>query len=113
MVTTSWPGATSERAARSDDEPLERFGREQLLGRAKPPREPLLVVVAQERLQHVVVSLAEAVGPVVLAQEPSRVLQMLVQPRLHEPQCGGVVNPGVRLLLGLDQGLGQRLRNPA
>src|ERR1700748_1129618 len=92
---------------RSDDERLERLGREQLLGRAQRPREPLLLVVAQKRRKHVAVGAAQPVGPVVLAQELPRVLEVLVQPRLHEPQRGGVVDAGVRLLLGLGQGLVQ------
>ncbi len=52
----------------SDDEGLGRLLREQLRRFVLTPGQPLLVVVAEERAQHVLVAL-QAVGPVVLAHQ--------------------------------------------
>src|SRR6186997_2858420 len=64
----------------SDLRQIERGAREQLLRRDTPRRESLLVVIAQECLEHVAVRL-EAVAPVVLAHQPARGLEFRDAPR--------------------------------
>src|ERR1051325_2605411 len=65
-----------------DLEAFQRLAREQLFGREAALRQALLVVVAQERVEHVAVRL-EAVGPPVLAQLALRLLHVRDAPRQH------------------------------
>src|SRR2546422_8950432 len=84
----------------SDPERHQRLRREKLFGFQPPLRQPLLVMIAQERLEHVAVGL-EAVGPPVLAELPARLLDVRRLPREHRCERHGgaevFVSPALRL----------------
>src|SRR6185312_3494237 len=69
-------------AGSSDLETLERFRREQFLGRAASRRQALLVVIAQERVEDVPVG-RDAIGPPVRPHQRLRLLGGFDLPRQH------------------------------
>src|SRR5215831_17597838 len=75
--------------AASNAERLERLGREELLWLQQARRQPLLMVIAKERLEHVAVRL-ETVGPPVLAHFPQDVFDVCDLPGQHRRERGGV-----------------------
>src|SRR3989442_9560977 len=72
----------ARRSRGSDPERLERLRREKLFRFQPPLREPLLVVIAQERLEYAAVGF-EAVRPPVLAELAPRLLDMRGLPGQH------------------------------
>src|SRR6266571_2923441 len=80
--------APSARGEKSHAEGLERLRGEQFFRFEFALGEPLLVVIAQERFQHVAVGL-ESVGPPVFAQLPASLLDVRDLPREHGGQRHG------------------------
>src|SRR5215471_7574953 len=75
-------GTTAERltAHLSNRKRLMRGGMEHLLGRHQPWRQPLRMMMSQERLQYLAIG-CEAVGPEVVPHQLARGLEQLVDER--------------------------------
>src|SRR5258706_12418559 len=83
---------------------LERLASEEVLGLEAALGEALLVVVAQEGVEHVAVGV-EAVGPPVFAHFAARFLDMRGEPGHHRGECGGLAIHFHRTLFRSDQRL--------
>src|SRR5687768_939936 len=90
-----------------DLERLQGFGREHLLRLQAALREPLLVVIAQERVERMPVAV-KAVRPPVLAQLAHGVLDAGDEPRQHRLVRGGLAQAAVGAPLRLDERLVER-----
>src|SRR2546428_5011833 len=96
---------------RSDLERIEGFGREQLFRLQPPPRQALLVVIAQEGVEHMPVR-CKSVRPPILSHRLQHFLDLRDLPRQHGRQRRGRVQVLIYDALRADKRLEQRLGDP-
>ena len=104
--------AGKRRARVSDDECFRGLGGEEVGRLVATAGQPLLVVVLQEDVERLLVG-RKTIGPVVVAEQLPGFLEVLDQPRLHEPKCRRVVDARIRFVTRGQERLVQRLRDPA
>src|SRR5258708_14933282 len=96
---------------RSDLERFQRLGREELFGLEAPLGQALLVVIAQERVEHVPV-LGEAIRQPVFAEDPLGLFDVCSEPRQHRLERRGLREIVIGELLRLAQRLLHPPRHP-